>query len=110
MNLEFFVIDESIEDKLFSGNLSDVKEEGNYRYDLNSKVAKCPDLDPSDFQLFLRLKELLCGKRFGCDEELEKAWTTWINELEAEEYDLGILKLANRYDKCLNVGGDYVEK
>ncbi|GBM97778.1 hypothetical protein AVEN_205644-1 [Araneus ventricosus] len=73
-------------------------------------IETCPDLDPSDFQLFLRLKELLCGKRFGYDEELEKAGTTWFNELEAEEYDLGILKLENRYDKCLNVGGDYVEK
>ncbi|GBM54617.1 hypothetical protein AVEN_227791-1 [Araneus ventricosus] len=38
------------------------------------------------------------------------AVTTWLNELAAEEYDMGILKLVNRCDKCLNVGGDYVEK
>ncbi|GBL96194.1 hypothetical protein AVEN_118740-1 [Araneus ventricosus] len=69
-----------------------------------------PDLAPSDFHLFLKLKEFLGGKRFGSDEESEKAVTTCLNELAAEEYDLGILKLVDRYDKCLNVGGDYVEK
>ncbi|GBO45235.1 hypothetical protein AVEN_147203-1 [Araneus ventricosus] len=44
------------------------------------------------------------GKRFGSDEELENAVTTWLNELETEEYDVGILKLVDRYDKCLNIG------
>ncbi|GBN55081.1 hypothetical protein AVEN_148992-1 [Araneus ventricosus] len=69
-----------------------------------------PDLAPSDFHLFLKLKEFLGGKRFGSDEELENAVTTWLNELEAEEYGMGILKLVDRYDKCLNVGGDYVKE
>ncbi|GBN02521.1 hypothetical protein AVEN_31191-1 [Araneus ventricosus] len=69
-----------------------------------------PDLAPSDFHLFLKLKEFLGGKRFGSDEELENAVTTWLNELASEEYDMGILKLVDRYDKCLNVGGDYLEK
>ncbi|GBM15065.1 hypothetical protein AVEN_150084-1 [Araneus ventricosus] len=69
-----------------------------------------PDLAPSDFHLFLNLKEFLGGKRFGSDAEFEKAVTTWLNELAAEEYDIGILKLVDKYDKCLNVGGDYIEK
>ncbi|GBO11540.1 hypothetical protein AVEN_67834-1 [Araneus ventricosus] len=69
-----------------------------------------PDLAPSDFHLFLNMKEFLGGKRFGSGEELENAVTTWLNELAAEEYDIGILKLVHRYDRCLNVGGDYVEK
>ncbi|GBM48760.1 hypothetical protein AVEN_24948-1 [Araneus ventricosus] len=43
------------------------------------------NLAPSDFHLFLKLKEFLGGKRFGSDEELENAVTTWLNELEAEE-------------------------
>jgi hypothetical protein len=33
----------------------------------------------------------------------------WLNGL-VEVYDEGIQKLVTRYDKCLNVGGDYVEK
>ncbi|GBM51590.1 hypothetical protein AVEN_831-1 [Araneus ventricosus] len=69
-----------------------------------------PDLAPSDFHLFLKLKEFFGGKRFGSDEELENAVTTWLNELAAEEHDMGIVKLVDRYDKYLNVGGDYVEK
>ncbi|GBN19409.1 hypothetical protein AVEN_205798-1, partial [Araneus ventricosus] len=68
------------------------------------------DLAPSDFHLFLKLKEFLGGKRFGSDEELENAVPTWLNELAAKENDVGILKLVERYDKCLNVGGDYSEE
>ncbi|GBL86606.1 Diuretic hormone receptor [Araneus ventricosus] len=65
-----------------------------------------PDLAPSDFHLSLKLKEFPGGKSFGSDEELENAVTTWLNELAAEEYNMGILKLVNRCGKCLNVGGD----
>ncbi|GBM36608.1 hypothetical protein AVEN_170776-1 [Araneus ventricosus] len=39
-----------------------------------------PDLAPRDFHLFLKLEEFLGGKRFGSDEELENAVTTWLNE------------------------------
>ncbi|GBN36647.1 Dehydrogenase/reductase SDR family member 11 [Araneus ventricosus] len=63
----------------------------------------------SYFRNMLDLKEFLGGKRFVSDEELENAVTTWLVELAAEEYDMGNLKLVDRYDKCLNVGGDYVE-
>ncbi|GBM14766.1 hypothetical protein AVEN_250857-1, partial [Araneus ventricosus] len=59
-----------------------------------------PDLAPSDFHLFIKLKEFLRGKRFRSDEELENAGTTCRSELAAEEYDMGILKLVDRYDKC----------
>ncbi|GBL64028.1 hypothetical protein AVEN_103580-1, partial [Araneus ventricosus] len=69
-----------------------------------------PDLAPSDFHLFLKLKESMGGKCFGRDEELENSVTTWLNEHDAEEYGIGILKLLDRYEKCFNVGGDYVEK
>jgi hypothetical protein len=34
----------------------------------------------------------------------------WLNGLAAEVYGEGIQKLVTCYDKCLNVGGDYVEK
>ncbi|KAJ4433830.1 hypothetical protein ANN_16142 [Periplaneta americana] len=55
------------------------------------------------------LKDFLGGTRFGSDEELKKTVNTWLNELAAEEYNTGILKLVNRYDKCLNVGETVVE-
>jgi hypothetical protein len=34
----------------------------------------------------------------------------WLNGLAAEVYDEETQKLVTRYDKCLNVGGVYVEK
>jgi hypothetical protein len=67
-------------------------------------------LSPSDFQLFPKLKEFLGGRRFKSDEEVKDAAKEWLNGLAAEVYYEGIQKLVTRYDKCLNVGGDYVEK
>ncbi|GBO16709.1 hypothetical protein AVEN_64780-1, partial [Araneus ventricosus] len=68
------------------------------------------DLAPSDFHLFLKLKEFLGRKRSGSDEIGGSVMTTWLIELAAEENGVGILKLVDGYDKCLNVGSDYVQK
>ena len=38
------------------------------------------------------------------------AVTTWLDELAAEQYKVGILKLVNKYDSFLNEDSDYVEK
>jgi histone-lysine N-methyltransferase SETMAR len=72
--------------------------------------AYSPDLDPSDFHLFPKLKEFLGGRRFKSDEEVKDAVKECLNGLAAEVYDEGIQKLVTRYGKCHNVGGDYVEK
>jgi histone-lysine N-methyltransferase SETMAR len=72
--------------------------------------AYSPDLAPSDFHLSQKLKEFLGGRRFKSDEEVKDAVKEWLNGLAAEVYDEGIQKLVTRYDKCLNVGGDYAEK
>jgi hypothetical protein len=62
-----------------------------------------PDLDPSDF---------LSGQhqRFENDREAEMVVTQWLQSQAADFYDTGIQKLVPRYDKCLNSGGEYVEK
>jgi histone-lysine N-methyltransferase SETMAR len=72
--------------------------------------AYSPDLAPSDFHLFPKLKEFLGGRRFKSYEKVKDAAKEWLNGLAAEVYDEDIQKLVTRYDKCLNVGGDYVEK
>jgi histone-lysine N-methyltransferase SETMAR len=72
--------------------------------------AYSSDLAPSNFHLFPKLKEFLSGRRFKRDDELKDAFKEWLNGLAAEVYDEGILKFVTHYDKCLNVGGDYVEK
>jgi hypothetical protein len=43
------------------------------------------------------------------NEEVKDAVKQWLNGLLAEVYDIGIQKLVTCYEKCLNVGGDYVE-
>jgi histone-lysine N-methyltransferase SETMAR len=70
--------------------------------------AYSPDLAPSDFHLFPTVKEVLGGRRFRRDETVKDAVKEWLNVLAAEVYDEGKQKLVTRYDKCLNVGGDYV--
>ncbi|KAJ4435921.1 hypothetical protein ANN_18543 [Periplaneta americana] len=68
-----------------------------------------PDLAPSDFHLFLYLKKLLCGQRFD-GGEVKTAVREWFALQAGEFYIEGVERLVPRLDKCLNNGGDYVEK
>lgn len=69
-----------------------------------------PDLAPSDYHLFPKLKEHLSGKRFQNDEEVKQEVQRFLNGLAAEVYDMGIQKLERRLQKCVDRNGDYVEK
>jgi hypothetical protein len=69
-----------------------------------------PDLAPSDFHLFPKFKEFLGGRCFKSGEEVKDAIKQWLNGMATEVYDEDIQKLVAHYDKCLNVGGDCVEK
>ena len=69
-----------------------------------------PDLAASDFHLFRYLKEFLGGKRFDTDDEVKEAVKDWLSSQAADFYNLGIQKLVERCDKCLNKYGNYVEK
>jgi histone-lysine N-methyltransferase SETMAR len=65
-----------------------------------------PDLAPSDFHFFLTLKRTLEGRRFTTNEDVEAA----VRTQDADFYQQGFFKLVKWWDKCINVGGDYVEK
>lgn len=69
-----------------------------------------PDLAPSDYHLFPKLKEHLGGLRFSTDEEVKEEVTRFLKGLAAEFYNMGIEKLEHRLQKCLDRNGDYVEK
>jgi [histone H3]-lysine36 N-dimethyltransferase SETMAR len=69
-----------------------------------------PDLAPSDFHLFRPLKEFLVGKRFADQEELQDTVVDYFEQLDKQQYREGMFKLVSRWDKCLNVYRDYVEK
>jgi hypothetical protein len=68
-----------------------------------------PDLVPSDLHLFLHLKPFLAGRQFHDENKVKEAVMCFAS-LAALFYDEGIQKIVQRYDKCLKVGGNYVEK
>ncbi|GFU68642.1 histone-lysine N-methyltransferase SETMAR [Trichonephila clavipes] len=69
-----------------------------------------PYLAPSYFHLFRYLKEFLGGKRSATADEVKEEVQDWLSSQATDVYDLGIQKLVDRYDKCLNKYGKYVEK
>jgi len=68
-----------------------------------------PDLAPGDCHLFLHPKSLIAGPWFH-DDEVKEAVTTCFASQAVSFYDVGVQKLVQRYDKCLDNGGSYVEK
>jgi hypothetical protein len=59
--------------------------------------------------VFLHLKTFLGGCRFH-DDEVKEAINAWFASQVASFCDAGIQKLVSRYDKCLDNGGNYVQK
>ena len=64
-----------------------------------------PDLAPSDFWLFPKLR----GCRYEIIEEMKEAVTKVIDTLTREDFDGALQKLLERYNKCIAAGGNYFE-
>ncbi|GBO29128.1 hypothetical protein AVEN_240790-1 [Araneus ventricosus] len=77
---------------------------------LVSATASSPDFAPSDFHLFGPLRQHLGGKHFADDDDVQHEVLMWMREQPKEFYAAGIGALIKRWDKCINIGGDYVEK
>lgn len=69
-----------------------------------------PDLAPCDFFLFPELKKHLKGRRFSSDEEVILAVQTILSQFSKDFFSWGIMQLRDRAAKCIERGGDYVEK
>jgi [histone H3]-lysine36 N-dimethyltransferase SETMAR len=81
-----------------------------FRWELFNHPPYSPDLAPSDYFLFLHFKRWLGGQRFENDKEIKNAVENWFNSQAVSFYAEGLRKLVQRYEKCLEVNGDYVEK
>ena len=68
------------------------------------------DLTPSDFHLFGPLKEFLGGQHFSTDDEVKQAVLGWFCHTDKSFYAEAFQALAKRWDKCINVAGEYVKK
>ena len=69
-----------------------------------------PDLAPSDFYLFPKLKSDLRGRRFDTDNDVISAVETFLEGCEKTWYRTGLEMLEKRWTKCIELQGDYVEK
>jgi histone-lysine N-methyltransferase SETMAR len=69
-----------------------------------------PDLAPSDFHLFPKLKNFLRKRTFNSDDQLQKCTNNWLERQPTSFYNQGINDLEHRWEKCVNLKGSYVEK
>jgi hypothetical protein len=69
-----------------------------------------PDLVSSDFDLIGPLKQQLGGRQLHSNGEVEMAVGEWLRVQEPDCYRDGIFKLVPKWDKCINVLGEYVKK
>lgn len=81
-----------------------------YNWEVLDHPSHSPDLAPCDFHLFGPLKRSLSGKHFNSDDELKDAVLQFLVQLDGSFYWEGMVSLIDRWDKCLNKFGDYVEK
>jgi hypothetical protein len=79
-------------------------------YELLKHPPYCPDLAPSDFCLFPKLKLFLAGQRFSSNQEAITAAERYFVDLTKNHEREGIMALEHRWNKCISVKGDYVEK
>ena len=69
-----------------------------------------PDLAPSDFFLFPKLKDYLKGNRYETDEDVKNAVLSWCRDKTADFFADGIQQVVRRWRLCIERDGDYVEK
>ena len=79
-------------------------------YELLEHLAYSPDLAPSDFCLFPKLKLFLAGQRFSSNQEAIAAAEGYFADLMKNHYRDGIMALEHRWNKCISLKGDYVKK
>ena len=68
-----------------------------------------PDLAPSDFYMFPRLKKHPKGTHFDNDGKLKDEVKRWCRHMSCVFYFDGMQQLVNRWRLCVKRGGDYVE-
>jgi histone-lysine N-methyltransferase SETMAR len=79
-------------------------------FELLPHPPNSPNLAPSDYHIFGPLKETLCGHKSGSHGHVQQAVQTWLCEQLKNFFFEGMKKLVERYQKCIIVQGDYVEK
>ena len=79
------------------------------KFELLAQLPYSPDLAPSDYHLFGPLKAALRGRRFTSDQELNEAAHACLAAQPKTFFSDGIKKPVQRWKKCIEKQGDYVE-
>ena len=69
-----------------------------------------PDLAPSDFCLFPKLKEFMKGQKFADNSDVICTASDWLEDQDQEFFYNGTQALENRWTKCISVEKNDVEK
>jgi hypothetical protein len=79
-------------------------------YELLEHLHCSPDLASSEFCLFSKLKLFLAGQRFSSNQEVIAAVEGYFADLTKNHYRDGIMALEHRWNKCISLKGNYVER
>ena len=82
----------------------------NCGFEILEHPANSPDLAPSDFYLFPGMKKELQGQVFASNDEVMDAVEDCFEGKEEQYFKSGIYKLRDRWSKCVEIEGDYVDK
>jgi len=80
------------------------------KYEFLENPPYSPDLAPSDFYLFPKLKIFLTGQCFSSNQETTAAIQGYFEDLTKKHDRDGIIALEHGWNKCINLKGDYVER
>lgn len=81
-----------------------------FRWEVLPHPPYSPDLAPSDFFLFPKLKEMLKGTHFSDVEEAKNTANTWLQTRPSTFFRDSLRSWKHRLEKCLDLNGNYVEK
>jgi hypothetical protein len=70
----------------------------------------CSDLASSDYHLFGPLKDHLRGHYYATDEAVQETVRSWLRGVGTDFYSKGIFNILQRWEKCIDRDGDFVEK
>jgi hypothetical protein len=65
---------------------------------------------PSDFHLFGPLNETPEGKIFRAEDEVKLFVQRWLNKQTQTVFKTGIMRLPERWKRCIEVQREYAEK
>jgi histone-lysine N-methyltransferase SETMAR len=79
-------------------------------YELLEHPFYSPDLAPSDFYFFQKLKLFFADQRFSSNEEAIAVLEGYFVDLSKNHYRNGLMALEHHWNKCISLKGNYVEK